>query len=294
MPFKRAKFNTIIKQLRENMLLKNEWFKTVCKSYNSPPVVYKGTELPGFPSDTIQTNTTGQSGVNTLKEAFVFYQDCIGAFKELGVPLESQHSLLDFGVGWGRIARFFLHELPLDNIYGVDVMEEFVQICKETFRSKNFSTCTPFPPSSMADEKIDYIVGYSVFSHLSEEACANWMREFYRILKPGGIVALTTRGRPFFDYCESLKGGGHTGYSNALSKMFDNFDDARSLYDSGKFVHCNASGVNGGGAMTSDFYGETFIPEPYAKTAYSAFFVLGKFLFDPARQTHPIMFFRKK
>ena len=46
--------------------------------------------------------------------------------------------------------------------------------------------------------------------------------------------------------------------------------------------------------MTADFYGETFIPEKYARSAYSDLFVLEKFLFDPTRQTHPIMFFRKK
>jgi len=105
---------------------------------------------------------------------------------------------------------------------------------------------------------------------------------------------LTTRGRQFFDYCESLKGQGHTGYMDALSKMFDDFYKARLRYDQGEFVHSNRDGVNGGGAMTADFYGETFIPEKYARSAYSDLFVLEKFLFDPTRQTHPIMFFRKK
>jgi len=98
----------------------------------------------------------------------------------------------------------------------------------------------------------------------------------------------------FTKVCESLKDGGHTGYSDALSKMFDDFDHARARYDNGEFVHCNSKGVTGGGAMTADFYGESFIPEAYAKTAYSEMFSLEKFLFDPSRQTHPIMFFRKK
>jgi hypothetical protein len=120
------------------------------------------------------------------------------------------------------------------------------------------------------------------------------MREFNRILTPGGMVALTTRGRPFFDYCESLKDNGHTGYLEALSMLFDDFSEARNRYDRGEFVHSNREGVNGGGAMTADFYGETFIPEKYARSAYADLFVLEKFLFNPSRQTHPIMFFRKK
>ena len=183
--------------------------------------------------------------------------------------------------------------MPLENIYGLDVMEEFVQICRETFRNNNFDVTTPFPGTSLAAEKFDYIVGYSVFSHLSEDACAKWMAEFYRILAPGGLVALTTRGRPFFDFCESLKDKGHTGYLDALSNMFDDISESRRSYDLGEFVHSNAEGVNGGGSMNADFYGETFIPEDYARTAYSKHFKLEKFLYDPSRQSHPIMFFRK-
>ncbi|MBF0375944.1 MAG: class I SAM-dependent methyltransferase [Desulfamplus sp.] len=275
------------------MLTQDEWFKIVCKSYSTNSVFHNGFELPAFPSDEIQSNTTGQAGIKTLEEAFIFYHDCIENFKIFGSPIQKKDFLLDFGVGWGRIARFFLNELPLENIYGIDVMEDFVEICRKTFRNDNFQVTTPFPPTRMPSEKFKFIVGYSVFSHLSEHACASWMREFHRILVPRGIVALTTRGRPFFDYCESLKGKGHTGYMDALSKMFDDFSDARIRYDRGEFVHSNRNGVSGGGAMTSEFYGESFIPEKYARTAYSGLFCLEKFLFDSTRQTHPIMFFRK-
>lgn len=272
----------------------DEWFKLVGESYRHPPVSYKEMELPGFPPDSIQINTTGQAGVDTLKEAFVFYQDCTKTFAALDKPISPENKLLDFGVGWGRIARFFLHELPISNIYGVDVTSEFVDICRKTFRSENFYVTNPFPPTVLQDGAFDYVVGYSVFSHLSERACSEWMHEFHRVTKPGALVALTTRGRPFFDYCESLKNKGHDGYLGALSRMFDDVDEARSRYDRGDFVHSNANGVTGGGAMTSEFYGETFIPEGYARQAYADMFVLERFLFDPSRQTHPIMFFRRK
>jgi hypothetical protein len=46
--------------------------------------------------------------------------------------------------------------------------------------------------------------------------------------------------------------------------------------------------------MHANFYGETFIPEAYARAAYSELFTLERFVFDSPRQTHPIMFFRKK
>lgn len=275
------------------MLTQDEWFKAVCDSYLNPPVSVDGKLLPKFPSDQIQINTTGQAGAATLRDAFIFYQDCVETFKALGAPMASQHLCLDFGAGWGRISRFFLREMPLENIHGVDVMEEFVQICRETFGNENFQVTTPYPPTNIPDGKFNYVVGCSVFSHLSEEACARWMSEFHRILAPGGMVALTTRGRSFFDICESMKRQEHTGYLRALSMMFENFDEARAHYDRGEFVHSNREGVTGGGAMNADFYGESFIPEAYARTAYANQFELEKFLFDPARQTQPIMFFRK-
>lgn len=275
------------------MKIKDPWFKKICDSYRHPPVMHNGEPLPGFPPDELQANTTGQAGIDTLREAFVFYEDCATVFDEAAAGLQDHHTLLDFGVGWGRIARFFLKNIPKRQIYGIDVTPQFVELCRKTFGNDNFYVCQPFPPTAFEDNQFDYIVGYSVFSHLSEQACGQWMREFHRILKPGGMLALTTRGRPFFDFCERLKGQGYSGYLDALSKMFTDFGEARRRYDDGEFVHSNAPGVNGGGSMNASFYGETFIPEDYARKAYAPSMLLKRFLFEPPRQTHPIMFFRK-
>jgi len=265
----------------------------VCESYKNPPQLHNGDELPGFPSDQLQVNTTGQSGVETLLPAFVFYQDCVSTLQELDASLTREQKVLDFGVGWGRIARFFMHDVRKSGIYGLDVTSDFVQVCRDTFGNDNFQKCAPFPPANLQNNQFNLITGYSVFSHLSEAACKSWMDEFYRILAPGGVVAVTTRGRSFFDYCESLQGKGHDGYLGALSEIFSNFDDARKRYDAGEFVHSNDRGVSGGGDMDSSFYGESFIPEEYAKSAYTDKFEFVKYLYDPKRHEHPILFFRK-
>lgn len=272
----------------------DEWFDLLCKSYTAPPVYYNGALLPAFPSDELQTNTTGQSGMGTLCEAFPFYKTCMETFVSLGRPLDGQHNLLDFGVGWGRIARFFLRELPPQNVFGIDVTPEFIDVCKKSFKSNNFIVTTPLPPTPIPDERFDFIVGYSVFSHLSESASAAWMNEFHRILRPGGVVALTTRDRTFLDACEALKDTNATGYGKSLSMLFEDFDAARRKYDQGKFLHSNIEGVNGGGYMNSTFYGETFIPEKYAREAYREQFTLEHFVFDPGKHRQAIMFFCKK
>jgi hypothetical protein len=63
--------------------------------------------------------------------------------------------LLDFGAGWRRLTRFFLRELPVENFYGIDVTEEFIQICRRTFRNENFHVTTPFPPTQISPEKFN-------------------------------------------------------------------------------------------------------------------------------------------
>jgi len=287
----------------------DDWFEQISESYTNPPVKYKGQVLPAFPPDQIQQGTTGQSGIPTLREAFVFYRDCIETYKKLGSPIKRSDHVLDFGAGWGRISRFFLRDVPLNHVHGLDVTSRFTDICKETFDSPNFHTCQPFPPTQLAEGQFNFIVGYSVFSHLSEEACAAWMKEFARLLAPGGIVAVTTRGRPFFDFCEKQKivetaeegqledssnKSKPSNYLEALGMLFDDFAEARAQYDRGEFVHSNIEGVGGGGDLNTTFYGESFIPEAYAKKAYADFLPLEKFMYEPSYQSHPIMFFKKR
>ncbi len=272
----------------------DEWFNLICKSLESSLVQYKGITLPGFPDHQTQINTVGSAGKSNLIEADVFFRDVVRHFCSSPNWLDAEKSILDFGCGWGRIARFFLLHFKAENILGIDIDNDLLDICRNTFKGPNFLKCQAFPPTAFEDDSIDFIVGYSVFSHLSEAACLQWMNEFRRILRTGGMAALTTRGRPFFDYCMSLKGTKQSGYAEALSRLFDDFDTAKSKYDAGEFVHSNVKGVTGGGVREGQFYGETFIPERYAREALSEYLKLVEFGFDIQRSIHPTIYFQKE
>ena len=274
-----------------NLHCKGDWFELVCESYSKEGCKYAGHFLPGFPNDETQIQTTGQSGCDTLCEAFIFYEDCIKRFEESQNYSNGDKVIMDFGVAWGRVLRFFLKDFKPDNMIGVDINEELLKICRSTFDYGTFIQSNAMPALDVEDASVDYIVGYSVFSHLSEDACHAWIKEFSRIIRPGGMVALTTRGRWFLDYCKDLKTD--TGYPAALSRMFDDFEEAKSRYDRGEFLHSNAHGVTGGGPLDGSFYGETFIPEDYAKKVYSKYFEVQDYEFNSGRSTHPIMFFKK-
>lgn len=270
---------------------KGEWYEMVCSSINDTLTI-NGQQLPTFPEDQIQISTTGRAGIETVCEAFIFYEDCMELFTQSGNLKKTDRKLMDFGVGWGRILRFFLKDFPGDQLFGVDIKTELLEICRDTFNFGSFIKSEALPPLDIESNSIDFIVAYSVFSHLSEEASLAWIKEFERILRPGGMLAVTTRGRWFFDYCESLKS--NSGYKGASSMMFDDFDQARAKYDAGEFVHACGDGISGRGALNKSFYGESFIPETYIKNVYAKTLDFVEFKYQPARQTHPIIVLKKR
>ena len=266
-----------------------EWLALLCESVKGPVEGPQGGPLPGFPPVEVQISTVSQSGDAAIRQAWEFMAACIQRFIKSPHWFKSNKTLLDFGTGWGRIARCFLRDFPEHGIFGVDIDRDMIEFCRSAFKRGNFTACNPLPPLELPDASIDFIVSYSVFSHLSEQACKSWVVEFARLLKPGGIVALTTRPRWFFDYAQSLPAESSSYYHRALVAMFPDFDLARAAYDRGEFVH-SALGVGGDPNEPAPIYGETFIPERYAREAYADHLTLTEF---DNEQHVPILFFSK-
>jgi ubiquinone/menaquinone biosynthesis C-methylase UbiE len=274
-------------------LSRSAWLEELALAAEGSSGQANAAHMPKFPASEIQIQTTGQAGRATLEEGFAFYEDtCLAYERHTGRALGHNDKVLDFGTGWGRILRFFVREVGSANCYGTDVNPDLVELCRTLFESDNFAVNSAFPPTSFPDNTFSLIVGYSVFSHLSEAACRAWMKEFYRLLKPGGLAALTTRGRWFFDYCESLKDQSpKENYARGLAELFVDFKAAKERYDAGYIVHKTSPRVSGGAALGPEFYGETFIPEAWAQTAFLPLMLLAEFYDMPERQTHPILFF---
>jgi SAM-dependent methyltransferase len=260
------------------------WLHTLIESLTAPATSPMGDAIPAYPPEQLQRDTTGLSSEAALRQAHAFFEDVCDAAGRAGLVPGRDTRVLDFGAGWGRISRMFMRDVPLAGIHGIDVDPDFVALLDQSFGPGHFSVCTPFPPTALAAGSFDLIVAYSVFSHLSEAAARSWMQEFERLLRPGGVVAFTTRHESFFDYCAhaaSLPEA--TGYRRALGGLFGDIEQARARYRAGEFVHGSSPGVDGGGPRDASFYGESWIPEQYARHGFGPGFEFVAGYFDPAR-----------
>lgn len=274
-----------------------EWLARVVASLTSRSLLSPlGDPMPGFPSEERQTSTTSISGERALKQAHAFYSDICGVIEPVGFGLSDGAKVLDFGSCWGRITRFFMRDVALKNLYGIDVVQDFVTECRQLFGSTNFDLCGAMPPCHHSSGSIDLVSAYSVFSHLSENAFLAWMQEFHRILQPGGILAFTTRSEVFLDYCQHLRESSAelTGYTAALATMIPNVHEARERYRSGTFLFATGQGLSGGGAMNESFYGEAFVPEAYVVEKLSDRFDLLNFKSVGSAYDQALFVLRKK
>jgi 2-polyprenyl-3-methyl-5-hydroxy-6-metoxy-1,4-benzoquinol methylase len=170
-----------------------------------PPMI-DGIELSGFTPDELQRGSVGSSGETALREVFPFYCKIKRYADKLGVKLTQENRILDFGCGWGRIIRFFLKDINGNNLYGIDVYPEMIDLYRKLVRYGNYSICNSLPTTEVSDESMDIIYIYSVFSHLAEPVHIKWILEFSRILNPGGILVATTEACHFIEFSRSLRG----------------------------------------------------------------------------------------
>ncbi|MCP9835634.1 MULTISPECIES: class I SAM-dependent methyltransferase [unclassified Cyanobium] len=233
---------------------------------------YLRSGIPGMPSEEIQMSTTGKVGQRNIIEAVDFCHSVIERYRTH--TSSGQPAVLDFGCGWGRIARTFLSVTPASMITGVDVRPDAVELARSLSAAIDFSLIAPRPPAYQFQNRIfDLIVGYSVFSHLSEDVAQAWINEFARIVAPSGLVCITTRARM---HLVNSKGQSEntvdlSGHLKQYATMLDDFDTAISRYDAGEFVYVP---TGGGGLLSPDFFGEAIIPKSYVEKNWQTHFTL--------------------
>lgn len=116
-------------------------------------------------------------------------------FAKKHVKLEG--NILDYGMGKGFLIGYLLKEIKsLDTkIFGCDFSLESVKNANSSFSSfKNYqeSLLLVNLPSDFQDKYFDLVFFIEVIEHLTDEFLSASLMELQRIIKPGGIIFIST------------------------------------------------------------------------------------------------------
>jgi SAM-dependent methyltransferase len=102
--------------------------------------------------------------------------------------------ILDWGCGVARIVRHLPALLPGAALYGCDINEKMIEWDKANHPGIAFTAINNFTPIPYAESFFDLVYGLSIFTHINASKQADWIAELSRIIKPGGLLLITTQG----------------------------------------------------------------------------------------------------
>lgn len=150
--------------------------------------------LPKMASTEVQTSWTGAHGLSLLKQTSSFVRSAAYNFARLtGRPLDGAR-ILDFGCGYGRIARFMYYFTDPERFIGLDPWDRSIELCRQAGFGDNFRQSEYLPRSlPVGDAQFDMIYAFSVFTHLSERATRQALETLRRYVQDSGLLIITIR-----------------------------------------------------------------------------------------------------
>lgn len=115
-----------------------------------------------------------------------------GLAADHGIDLRGGATVVDWGVGCGRIARWLAAEVEAGGgrFIGSDLNPKLVAWARESLPGA-YHVNGLMPPLALGRGEAVVVYSYSVLTHLREKACVAWLAEVARVLKPGGVALLT-------------------------------------------------------------------------------------------------------
>ena len=161
-----------------------------------------GAFLPTMPSDDVQQLWTGNSDVALLEQSVEFIKTVIeaAALQEMS-PRDIR--VLDFGIGWGRLARLWLKYGGPDQLDGCDAWAESLEKARECgLRNRLVQSDALLRELPFEESSYDIIWAFSVFTHLGPQAMGDTLIGLRRMLTPRGTVVFTVRPHSYWDLPE--------------------------------------------------------------------------------------------
>jgi SAM-dependent methyltransferase len=105
--------------------------------------------------------------------------------------------VLDFGCGCGRVLRWLVRDPRLE-LHGTDVDADAVAWVRRRLPHVRAGVNERHPPLEAQAAAFDVVYAVSVLTHLDEDDAAQWLEEWRRIVRPGGIVVASVHGPDAF------------------------------------------------------------------------------------------------
>jgi SAM-dependent methyltransferase len=205
-----------------------------------------GIELPPMPPEEIQRNWCGNSGLGLAVQSAEFYTLVKQTYSLYSHAPFSEARILDFGCGWGRLARLFMKDLNPEQIHGCDPDGQILEWCQRI--PGTFRRCDPRPLTLPFEAPFDLVYAFSVFTHLGPKTHQDALNAIHRSLKPGGLLVVTIRPRTFLEVNE---------FRNLCDEPIATL---HASYDAAEYLHEPYNMAPVDGEVT---YGETVVPIAY-------------------------------
>jgi ubiquinone/menaquinone biosynthesis C-methylase UbiE len=121
------------------------------------------------------------------------------ALRTAGAGIEDLKAVLDWGCGCSRIMRQWAPLFDSISFTGTDVDKAMITWDQANVAGPRFALNGAVPPLPCDADEFDLVYGASVFTHLDETRQRQWLAELRRVIKPGGILLLSTNGQSVFD-----------------------------------------------------------------------------------------------
>jgi ubiquinone/menaquinone biosynthesis C-methylase UbiE len=129
--------------------------------------------------------------------------------------------VLDWGCGWGRLARTFAASTTFGEMWGLDVDHDNLAWARANVPGVKFLHAPLYPPTELPDDHFDLVYAVSVMTHLTRDAQTKWLTEVRRVLRPGGLAMLTFHGRTALAFASAF-----VTERTVTNFMRNGFDDA--------------------------------------------------------------------
>lgn len=107
-------------------------------------------------------------------------------------PLNELESILDFGIGAGRLARMF--KGFAGTYVGVDIDRRNIEWITDNLDYVAAVRTIPRRALPFGDAFFDAAVSVSVFTHMNARDCIFYLSELKRVVKPGGYILVSLQG----------------------------------------------------------------------------------------------------